>query len=639
MMSLTFTQEHTKLRNMWDAVTHLWNNAADSAVKWRLALTLALVIFGSGTSALSPIALKLIVDGYSVPRSGTPVDRTVLILAYALIGYAHNSSSIVRATTFLRASQRLRHNVSRFTFAHIMNIPLSCHEEKKPGELEETIEQGIFGCETILRCLIFTLLPVGVAVLTAAVVLVHANHAVYLGLFSLMAVAYGITVHRSTKTIVEQSPALISAQIDSRAVLADGVRNYEAIKCFGAETVTSAQYDNALTRVEKIWSDQSRRIMDGDLSMATVFAACLCVSLVLAGRDVTRGAMTVGDFVLINSYAFMVVAPMEHVGLAVREVAKAISLVQRLLGLLREQPEPAAPVDEIVEPNKILCGELFFDHVSFSYHPDRPILKDLTFRIRPGTTVAIVGMSGSGKSSLIRLMFRLREVGSGSITLDGVPISSMPLSTLRKQIAVVPQDTALFNNTIGYNIRFGRWQSTQKEIEDAAKAAHLHEFVMGLPQKYDTVVGERGLRLSGGERQRVLIARALLKRAVIYLFDEATSSLDSKTERQIVANLKEIARRSTVLVIAHRLATVLDADEIIVIEDGVIAEMGSHHSLLLHNGRYAALWWAQQHPSQHTRRSSEGAEVHALNGGAVLDASSIRADLEPGELRSSGSMV
>jgi ATP-binding cassette subfamily B protein len=326
--------------------------------------------------------------------------------------------------------------------------------------------------------------------------------------------------------------------------------------------------------------------------VATIFALSLGASLALAAREVARGTMSVGDFVLVNAYVLQIARPLELLGVAARSLSQGIAYLQRMLELFRERPEPSqisaspTPADA--------GGELVFDELTFSYRPGRKILDAVSFRVPAGKTVAIVGASGSGKSSLVRLLFRLYEPDAGRVLLDGGPIAAMPFEALRQAIAVVPQDTVLFNDTIGRNIAFGRPGCTAEEIERAARLAHLHELIASLPERYDTPVGERGLKLSGGEKQRVAIARAALKRPRIYVFDEATSSLDTRTEREILANLIDLSRLATTLIIAHRLSTVVHADEILVLHRGAIVERGAHAELLELEGAYAAMWRAQQ---------------------------------------------
>jgi ATP-binding cassette subfamily B protein len=371
----------------------------------------------------------------------------------------------------------------------------------------------------------------------------------------------------------------------------DSILNSETVKYFKAEEVVQQRVSTYLKRLEHQWVQFSRRCSYNGFTVSTIYALFLAVTIILASREVREGRMTIGTFVLINTYMLQIVRPVETIGLAMQSLSQGLAFLNPMLDVFQHEAEdlgggtaPTAPAGH---------GRLEFEKVSFSYRSDRQVLRDVTFTLPAGKTLAIVGESGSGKSSIVRLLVRLMEPDSGRILLDGVPIRELPLARLREMIAVVPQDTVLFNDTIRYNIAFGRPGCTQQDVEQAARLAHLHHFVLTLPDGYDTPVGERGVKLSGGEKQRISIARAAIKGPRIYVFDEATSSLDSRTEREILANLREISRHSTTLVIAHRLSTIVESDEIVVLQHGTIAERGTHQSLLRDESLYAALWLAQ----------------------------------------------
>jgi len=426
-------------------------------------------------------------------------------------------------------------------------------------------------------------------------VLVHFGHASYLAIFAVASVVYVSVFRRGAVRIQEPARTISASHIEAHAVLNDSLLNFETVKYFDAGRIVCSRYDAALGRTESAWRSFYHRRMTNGAAVATIFALSLGTTLVLAMRDVLAGNMTAGDFVMLNAYVLRLVQPLEMLGFAVRDITQGLAFLQKMLELFRETPEidlrhAAIPAQD---SRGTLAGNLVFLNVGFSYRPDRTILRGVSFTVPPGRSVAVVGASGSGKSSLIRLLFRLYEPDTGRILLDGVSISQMSLSMLRQAIAVVPQDTVLFHDSIANNIGFGRDGASMEEIQEAARIANLHDFILAMPDGYDTVVGERGLKLSGGERQRIAIARAVLKRPRVFVFDEATSSLDSRTEREILTNLISVAHQCTTLVIAHRLSTIANADEILVLDDGRIAERGTHQELRDLHGLYAALWQAQ----------------------------------------------
>jgi ATP-binding cassette subfamily B protein len=427
---------------------------------------------------------------------------------------------------------------------------------------------------------------------TIVFVLSRLNQPAFLGLFAGAIVAYAVVFWYSAFTIMAAAKAASDSQINATAVMTDSILNYETVKYFTAESVVQERVSRVLTQTEDGWVGFYRRWAYNGLGVATIFAGFLAVTILYAAREVQGGRMTVGSFVLINTYMLQVVRPVEMLGYAMQSLSQGMAFLEKLFDIFREKPEPFVVSD--ISPTGSGVGKLDFEAVGVAYRSDRIILRDVNFTLPAGKTLGVVGGSGAGKSTLVRLLVRLIDPDTGRILLDGISIGDLPLSAVRQAIAVVPQDTVLFNDTIGYNIAFGKAGSTQAEIEHAARLAHLHDFIMSLPDGYDTKVGERGVKLSGGEKQRVSIARAAIKRPRIYVFDEATSSLDSHTEREILRNLREISRFSTTLVIAHRLSTVVHADEIVVLEGGTIVERGSHSALLRQGGKYAALWQAQQ---------------------------------------------
>lgn len=567
-------------------------SAADLYAKRRLLVALALVATGALLAALTPLALKMIVDGLSAP-STTYFAPTVLILLLYVVGqYASRCSTELRMMLHGHADQRLRRRISLRLFDHLIRMPMRFLLTQKTGAMGESAEQGLRGAQMVLQHGVYTIIPVSIEMLVVAVVLVQAGHLLYLAILGLSALAYAFAFYRWAEAVGESADQVSTRHIAAHAQFTDSLINAEAVKYFDAETTMAQRYDAALGQTESAWHRFFTSYAFNGILVATIFALSLGTSLMFAMRDVASGAMTVGGFVLIHAYVVRLVQPLELLGFAVRDISQGLSFLSSMLALLRERTE--AHEKWPVTRTSPARGELIFADVSFGYRNERAVLKNVSFKVPAGKTVAIVGVSGSGKSSLIRLLFRLYEPDRGRILLDGVPISNMPLSTLRRSIAVVNQDAILFHDTIARNIGFGKCGASQCEIEDAARLANLHDSIMSMPDEYQTVVGERGLKLSGGERQRVAIARAALKRPVIAVFDEATSNLDSRTELEIVRNLAVLSNQCTTLVIAHRLSTIVDADEILVLNAGVIVECGSHDQLLAQDGQYAVLWRAQQ---------------------------------------------
>jgi len=603
---------------------------ADGFVKKRLMAVGGFILITAAFSAAVPLALKFAVDalgtgGFQTLDVSLFQDRGVsaefsltmgpaaLILIYIFSLWISRSSGELRWYFYGTADQRLHRNISRRLFDHVMKLPLAFHLDRQTGALNQTLAQGIAGYSIIFNHMVFTLFPVLIEITVISVVLAFFLSPVFIVILLLSVLGYGIVFAIGVAQITGPSRTVSSTQIEAYAVLTDNILNSETVKYFTAENHINEQYDDRLANAEKGWTIfYAYKTLNG-LLIAGVFALSLGSAIVLAAHQVMLGTMTIGDFVLINAYMLQIIRPMEQLGDAFKSIVHAIAFIEKMLVLLDKKTENFSDIKSVtlavsdpVMDGKIFSTshktELVFDHVMFSYPSDRldskdkykAVLNDISFTVKPGKITAIVGRSGAGKSSLIRLLLRFFDPDQGDILLNGVSTRTIPLSELRQFIAVVPQDTVLFNNTIAYNIGFGKQGCTLAEIERAAKKAHIHDKVMKMPEGYQTMVGERGLKLSGGEKQRISIARASLKDPQIYVFDEATSSLDTNTERQILDNLIAVSQKATTLMIAHRLSTVTHADEILVLDQGEIIERGNHEQLLQINGTYASMWQSQQ---------------------------------------------
>jgi ATP-binding cassette subfamily B protein len=589
-----------RTRALREALGLLWT-ISDAYTKRRMALAMAAVAGVGAVGALTPLALKLAIDSLTARASAVPV----AVLLYVGGQYVTRSLIELRMLAYGQAEQRLRRQLARRLFEHLMRLPLRFHLDRKAGAVGEIAEQGVRGYEQVLAHSVYTIVPVVVELVAVGIVLGQLEHAFYIGVIAAAALAYAVVFSQGALSIERPATSGSAAHVEAHALLTDSLVNSETIKYFDAEPVVCGRYERVLARGESAGREFFARRAANGLLVAAIFATSLGISLSYAAYEVGRDTLSVGGFVLVNAYVARLVQPLEWLGHAVRDVAQGLAFLERMLALLRERAETDRTTLDALPAGS---ADLTFEHVSLSYDGVRRVLRDVSFCVPVGRTVAVVGVSGSGKSSLIRLLCRLYEPKGGRILLGGVPISCLSRSQVRQAIAVVPQDTVLFHDTIANNIGLGRAGSSLDEITEAARIANLHEFILGLPEGYETLVGERGLKLSGGERQRVAIARAALKRPRVFVFDEATSSLDSRTEREILRNLLDISRQCTTLVIAHRLATVLHADEIIVLEEGAVTERGTHEALLARDGAYAALWRAQQGTT--SSRPAPGLAVH-----------------------------
>jgi ATP-binding cassette subfamily B protein len=562
--------------------------------RWRVGFALLFLVAAKVANLGVPLLLKQLVD----QLTPGPIDARALIVVPAglLVAYAalRLSTSIfteLRELVFAKATHGASRKIALETFRHLHALSLRFHLERQTGGMTRDIERGTRALQSLVSFSIYTILPTMVE-LTLAMILLGSKFDmgfVYITLVALTVyVVFSISV-TEWRTHFRRRMNELDSRAHSRAV--DALLNYETVKYFNNEEFEAQRYDEGLDAYRKaqIQSQQSLSLLNTGQQL--IIASSLLAMLWRATSGVVDGHLTLGDLVLINALLIQLYIPMNFLGVLYREVKQSLTDLDKMFGLLEREREVADAPDATLL--KVHGGHVRFEHVGFAYDPARPILADLSFEIPPGKTVAVVGASGAGKSTLSRLLYRFYDVSVGRITVDGQDIRSVTQDSLRRAIGIVPQDTVLFNDTIAYNIAYGRSGASQSEIEAAAKAAHIHSFIAAQPKGYDTMVGERGLKLSGGEKQRVAIARTLLKDPPILIFDEATSALDSANERAIQAELKSASRGKTTLVIAHRLSTVVDAHEILVMDAGQVLERGSHAVLLALGGRYARMWQLQ----------------------------------------------
>lgn len=577
----------------WNVIAGLWPYLAE--FRGRVAFALCLLVLAKLATVATPVALKYIVDYLDQNRGGEillwiPV---LLVVAYGLLRFGATLFSELRDAVFARVAERAMRRVSLRVFRHLHNRELAFHLDRKTGGLARDIERGTNGISFLLRFTLFNIVPTLLEILMVAGILFVVFNAGYVLAILVAVVVYvlfSIKVTEWRTRYVREANARDN-QSNSRAV--DSLLNYETVKYFNNEAFEADLYDRDLQDWEKARLKNRLSLAALNTGQALIIGLALIVIMAMAVREVANGAITLGDFTMINAYLIQLFIPLNALGFVYREIRQALVNVERLFGLLGDKPD----IEDAPEakPLTITSGEVAFEHVHFAYRPDRPILKDVDFRIPAGHTVAVVGASGAGKSTLARLFFRFFDVDDGRITIDGQDIRNVTQDSLRSAIGVVPQDTVLFNDTLYRNLAYGWPDATEAEVHQAARMAHLEDFIHSLPDGYETRVGERGLKLSGGEKQRVAIARVILKNPPLLILDEATSSLDSLSEQAILGALKEVSRQRTTLVIAHRLSTIRDADTILVMEGGRIVESGHHNDLLSQAGHYARLWEQQHH--------------------------------------------
>ncbi len=575
----------TDLRAIGRLFPYMWE------FRGRVFLSLALLLGAKLASVSVPLVLKQIIDTLGKSQASLVLPLT-LIIAYGLLRFSSTTFADLRDVVFAKVTQRAMRRVSLVVFEHLHALSLRFHLERQTGGVTRDIERGSKAISSLAGFLLFRITPTVLEILMVAVILFVKLDWVF-GLITLATLAayigFTVTITDWRTQFVRRANTLDS-EAYGRAI--DSLLNYETVKYFGNERYEAQRYDARLAEWEQV-SLQSQQSL-GLLNAAQAGTIAIGVTLMIlrAANGVVHGTLTLGDLVMVNAYLLQMFQPLSFLGVMYRQIKQSIADVERMFTLLQRPRE----IEDASDASRlsVLGGEVSFENVSFSYNADRPILHALNFTIPAGKTLAVVGTSGAGKSTLARLLFRFYDVNQGCIRIDGQDIRKVTQDSLRAAIGVVPQDTVLFNDSIYYNIAYGRPDATRDEVINAARATHILNFIVSLPQGWETIVGERGLKLSGGEKQRVAIARTLLKNPAILILDEATSALDTKTEKAIQSELLEIARNRTSLIIAHRLSTVIEADEILVMEAGHIVERGRHAELLSKNGIYALMWTMQQ---------------------------------------------
>ncbi len=563
--------------------------------RWRVGIALAFLLAAKVANVGVPLLLKNLVDALAFKPGDVAAVLVVpigLLVAYGGLRLSTTLFTELRELIFAKATEGTARSISLQVFRHLHALSLRFHLERQTGGMSRDIERGTRAVHSLISYSLYSIVPTLIEV-TMVLTLLAVKFDAWFAWITIAALVVYITftiIVTEWRTQFRKQMNELDSTAHSRAI--DALLNYETVKYFNNEDFEAKRYDENLEKLRRASLKSQSTLSLLNTGQQLIIATALVAMLWRATAGVVEGRMTLGDLVMVNAFMIQLYIPLNFLGVIYREIKQSLTDLDKMFTLLESNREvddvPGAP------PLRVTQGHVRFEHVSFAYDPARPILHDVSFEIPPGKTVAVVGPSGAGKSTLARLLYRFYDISGGHVSIDGQELRSVTQTSLRAAIGIVPQDTVLFNDTVEYNIAYGRPGATREEVETAAKAAHIHDFIAGTPKGYDTMVGERGLKLSGGEKQRVAIARTLLKNPPILIFDEATSALDSANERAIQAELRSVSQGKTALVIAHRLSTVVDAHEIVVLEAGRVVERGPHAELLARGGRYAEMWRLQQ---------------------------------------------
>lgn len=585
-------EDNTRRRGDLDVLKSLWPflwPKDDLEIRMRVVFALLAIIAAKVAIVFVPYFLKLAVDALEGDLLTLPV---WVILAYGMARLLSLVFGQVRDAIFAKVGVRAVRKSALAILEHLHRLSLRYHLQRQTGGLSRSIERGTIAIQSLLSITLFNLFPTLFEVGLVTVILWGAFDAWFAVVtFATVAIYVFFTAYTTEWRLkFRREMNQLDNKANTRAI--DSLLNYETVKAFGNEKLETSEYDSVMEEYEYAAVRTQVSLAYMNIGQSAIISIGVTLLMVMAGYGVVNGTMTQGDFVMVNTYMLQLAQPLNFFGFVYRNIKQALVDLEKMFEILDEAPEVRDSAE--AQPLTLQGGTITFENVTFAYDPRRPILKGVSFEVPPGKSVAIVGPTGSGKSTLGRLLFRMYDVTSGCIKIDGQDISKVTQDSLRRSIGIVPQDTVLFNNTLGYNLTYAKPESDQNTIEEAARMAHIDTFIAALPDGYETLVGERGLKLSGGEKQRVAIARVILKGSPILIFDEATSALDTHTEKEIQANLAEVSAGRTTLMIAHRLSTIVDADEILVLEDGEVVERGTHTALISGDGPYASAWRRQQ---------------------------------------------